>query len=815
MTPHLFFGTHEVRVLLPDQSIYAVYFTSEESALAAVARLDQTTPYRVAWATLNPLKTEALTPDTKINPLDLVREFHVVGDAHIARRVWLLLDFDPDRETHTNSTAEEKAGALAQAETCVSELTGLGWPAPTWIDSANGFHVRYKIELPNEPDALELVKAVTMALKARYPLIDQTMVNAGRPAKLPSTWSRKNENTPERPWRMSTLLSEGSQLVSEAQLRELAGNVPAGVTYAPAEAISDEESKAAKEWLLGYARHYDLATRTPARRITGGWKICIFCPFSEMAGSEHAEGDDTSTALFYVNGRLGFNCKHDHCAGKNKRDLVEAMQQRKTEAYLPEAGKDARAVIGGVRNIPELLHHKLMADFLDGNEDFRQVVDLDPSQLASWTGAQWQLRRETRLLHRAVSLYLADLYKRWPQPKIDPKTGFDIETGCPPTHPERMLLGAGTLMGVCKIAELHVPEAHHNLFDTDQFLLGLPDGLVADLRQGGIRRMLREDYVSRVLSVAPDAAHPTPRWTAFLDEITLGDSALADYLRQLAALCLTAYPQQTIFCLHGSGRNGKGSYLRILEGILGSMARMLRPRELAESKFGDDNNKRLMSNVEGARLVAVMEAKSDNLDLALLKTLTGGDTQNGASLYENARQVRPTWKLLLISNEKPKFPVDSAIRPRVKLIPFLANFEGREEASIDATMRLELPGILAELLALCPAIIANDCKLPQAAAVQDATADLFLELDLTTRFSNDCLVPGDHTTVFDMGAAVSRWLQQEDLYSEDAGKIVMAGLKKRYWKQYSVRKIGGKSVRCFVGLHLVDSLPKGVIVSVV
>ena len=99
--------------------------------------------------------------------------------------------------------------------------------------------------------------------------------------------------------------------------------------------------------------------------------------------------------------------------------------------------------------------------------------------------------------------------------------------------------------------------------------------------------------------------------------------------------------------------------------------------------------------------------------------------------------------------------------------------------------------------------------------MQDATADLFLELDLTTRFSNDCLVPGDHTTVFDMGAAVSRWLQQEDLYSEDAGKIVMAGLKKRYWKQYSVRKIGGKSVRCFVGLHLVDSLPKGVIVSVV
>ena len=35
---------------------------------------------------------------------------------------------------------------------------------------------------------------------------------------------------------------------------------------------------------------------------------------------------------------------------------------------------------------------------------------------------------------------------------------------------------------------------------------------------------------------------------------------------------------------------------------------MLRPRELAESKFADDSNKRTLSTLESARLVCVQEA---------------------------------------------------------------------------------------------------------------------------------------------------------------------------------------------------------------
>src|ERR1700691_1275389 len=87
---------------------------------------------------------------------------------------------------------------------------------------------------------------------------------------------------------------------------------------------------------------------------------------------------------------------------------------------------------------------------------------------------------------------------------------------------------------------------------------GLPGGLVADLSAGNARQMQREDYVSRCLTVAPDASHPTPRWSRFLLEIACGDRDLADYLRRLCALCLTAHAEHAIFALYGSGRNGKG-----------------------------------------------------------------------------------------------------------------------------------------------------------------------------------------------------------------------------------------------------------------
>ena len=94
------------------------------------------------------------------------------------------------------------------------------------------------------------------------------------------------------------------------------------------------------------------------------------------------------------------------------------------------------------------------------------------------------------------------------------------------------------------------------------------------------------------------------------------------------------------------------------------------------------------------------------------------------------------------------------------MIPFLANFTGREDRSLDPTLQhVELPGILYRLITLCPDVIENGLRPP--ASVLAETDQLFTELDVTKQFRDDCLEsePGVETPAVDMESAVAEWLR--------------------------------------------------------
>jgi hypothetical protein len=433
---NVFAGTHEVRVKTTG-GISAGYFDSEVAALSAVERLDNHT---AAWATLNPLRADALTPDTTINPTELVRTPHTAADAHIARREWLLLDFDPLRPTDANSTGAEKAAAHQQAEQCRDDLTAMGWPVPMVIDSGNGYHLRYQINLPNDATAHALVRSVLRALAARHSMLDVTNHNAARVAKLQGTWTRKGEHSTERPHRVSTLLSEGSGMVAEAQLQAIAGDVTA-VDYAAPEEVTGDEAKAAREWLLGYLEHYELVARTEARRITGGWKLGIYCPLIETKAQPHGEAGETSMVLQVINGKLSFKCSHNTCgkAERNTAVFKQEMARRNPIPYLPELGRDADVVFGTQRTQPHppLLQADLGDDFLRDNQDFALITDLNPPLLAAWTGKAWELRPDRRLLSKAVNAHLKRLHALYPPPvegrdrRGMPKASDTLGVWCP------------------------------------------------------------------------------------------------------------------------------------------------------------------------------------------------------------------------------------------------------------------------------------------------------------------------------------------------------------------------------------------------
>ncbi len=88
------------------------------------------------------------------------------------------LDIDPRRPAYVSSSDAEKAAALEVAETIERDLTDAGWPPPVWADSGNGLHLLYRVDLPNDDDARDLIQAALVVVDVGYPTkaatVDQT-----------------------------------------------------------------------------------------------------------------------------------------------------------------------------------------------------------------------------------------------------------------------------------------------------------------------------------------------------------------------------------------------------------------------------------------------------------------------------------------------------------------------------------------------------------------------------------------------------------------------------------------------------------------
>ena len=162
----LLHGVHEVRLLRP--AIAAGYFDSWDAALIAVENEPE---YRAAYFTLNPITVPVgISP----NPATLRSSRNTAGDLDITRRVWLLIDLDPVRSAGTNSTDEEKQSAREQAEAARQFLSGRGWPSPLLADSGNGWHLLYRIDLPNDAVSTDLVRGILARLKQLFPSCSRT-----------------------------------------------------------------------------------------------------------------------------------------------------------------------------------------------------------------------------------------------------------------------------------------------------------------------------------------------------------------------------------------------------------------------------------------------------------------------------------------------------------------------------------------------------------------------------------------------------------------------------------------------------------------
>ena len=162
----------------------------------------------------------------------------------------------------SSSSDPEKGAAIDLACDIADHLSLEGWPDGVWVDSGNGGHLLYRIDLPADDLSKQLLKAALKALAERFDnpaaRVDRAMHNAARISKLPGTWARKGVEPPDRPHRMARLVRVPASLeiVSIDLLKALGGQpvIPPVNGQVNGAAHSPWMTRAGNRSLDGYVR---------------------------------------------------------------------------------------------------------------------------------------------------------------------------------------------------------------------------------------------------------------------------------------------------------------------------------------------------------------------------------------------------------------------------------------------------------------------------------------------------------------------------------------------------------------------------------
>lgn len=298
----------EVRILPADKrKTLSGYFHDVDTLIKAfeTVSLKNTNIY----ITLNKLKAAC---GSRIQVDHFLTGANTTSDSDIDRREWLFIDFDPIRMTGVSSTKEEKTVAGKLASDVRTYLNGIGFPEPLGADSGNGYHLLYRIDLPNDEASNKLVSKCLKVLSLMFDndqvKIDTVNANASRICKLYGTLAQKGANTEERPHRLSRIFREDFQLTEKQYLEKLA-----------AELVTEEPSRSAKPYeafdLKAWMQEHDIRVF----REQSGDDCQIYaleeCPFDHS----HQHGD--SKIFHYRNGAIAFKCHHNSCRNYKWQDV--------------------------------------------------------------------------------------------------------------------------------------------------------------------------------------------------------------------------------------------------------------------------------------------------------------------------------------------------------------------------------------------------------------------------------------------------------------------------------------------------------------
>ena len=179
---------------------------------------------------------------------------------------------------------------------------------------------------------------------------------------------------------------------------------------------------------------------------------------------------------------------------------------------------------------------------------------------------------------------------------------------------------------------------------------------VMDFSEGRFRQGLPEDYTSKCTNIpytpiTEEHAEVVAEIQTFVAQL-FPVAELREYMwDHLASTLIGMNTNQTFNIYIGKGRNGKSVLVDLMSKILGDYKATVPVSLITQKRPAIGGASSEVAQLVGIRYAVMQEpSHSDVINEGILKELTGGDTIQARSLYENSFTFKPMMKLVVLTN---------------------------------------------------------------------------------------------------------------------------------------------------------------------
>ncbi|MGE6551282.1 phage/plasmid primase, P4 family [Bacillus mycoides] len=409
----------------------------------------------------------------------------------------------------------------------------------------------------------------------------------------------------------------------------------------------------------------------------------------------------------------------------------EPPEEKKYEVYISDNSiEDTEEIIDEVPkfHLTELGNAERIAYY--HGENVRYCNELE---WLIWNGKHW-CEDSKRQIEAITAKTLRALYAeaKAEEDKYQSKMLHDWAKKC-----ERRTIRINSILDVRPMVSVKKKE-----LDSHSFLFNCDNGVI-DLKNGELLPHDRDLLLTKMSPIKYDKNAQCPNWKAFLESIFKthtgeADHELINYLQKAIGYSLTGVTkEQVMFFLFGNGRNGKSTFINIIQDLLGDYGRQTNSDTFLK-KRNDSGINNDVARLDGARFVSAVESEEgQQLSEALVKQITGGEKMSARFLRQEYFEFTPEFKVFFTTNHKPIVKgSDEGIWRRIMLIPFTITIP-KDKIDYDLPDKLakEMPGVLRWAVEGCMKWQTEGLRAPEA--VKAATAEYREDMDILAPFIDE------------------------------------------------------------------------------